>query len=62
MAKIIGAVGVLVARSAALMALGDDVWADAFAQALVEDEIFADEFVGKILFPHLARIFNNAAF
>lgn len=61
-AKIIGAVGVRVARSAALMASGDDVGADAFAQALVEDEIFADELVGKILFPHLARVFDNAAF
>ena len=45
-AGVVGAVGVVITGLSALVAFGDDFGGDAFAEAFVEDEIFADKLVG----------------
>lgn len=61
MAGGIGAVGVVVGCGAALVAVGDDFVGDSFADAFVEDEVFAVEVAGEILFADLFGVLNDAA-
>src|SRR5690606_33886492 len=58
----IGAIRMIVARFAALMALRYDIVGDALAKSVVEYKILTDEFTYKTLFLYLARIFDDAAF
>ncbi len=60
-AGVVGAIGVVVAGLAALVAFGDDFRCDAFADAFVEDEVFAVEFAGEIFFGDFFGVFDDAA-
>jgi hypothetical protein len=60
-AAIVFAIGVIIARLPALVAMGNHIVGDALAQAFIEHEIFADEFVFKALLFYLACVFDDAA-
>src|SRR5438067_2334330 len=57
----IPAVGMIVGRGAALVAAGDHVAGNPLAEALIEDEILADEFQRQMLLARAARIFDDAS-
>src|SRR5690606_7202939 len=59
MAAIVFAIGVIIARCAALMASADDVIRNPFAQAFIEHKVFSNEFVLQSLIFYLAGIFND---
>jgi hypothetical protein len=44
MATFVGAIGVNVARLATLMTLRNNIIGDSFAQAMVENKVFSNEF------------------
>lgn len=58
----VGAVDVGVAGLAALMAAGDDLVADALAQAFVKDKVFAAKLIWQPLLPGVVGILDDAAF
>jgi hypothetical protein len=62
MASFVGTVDMSVCRFPADMAVGDDVVADPFTQAFIENEIFSDEFILKPVVPDLAYIVDDPTF
>src|SRR5688572_28680976 len=59
-AIIIGTIGVIVAWLTALMAFGNDIFRNPFAQALIKNKIFPDEFGRKIFGLYLPYIINDS--
>lgn len=59
-AGVVGAIGVVVAVRAALVALRDDFVGDAFADAFVENEVFAVEFAGEVFFGDFFGVLDDA--
>ena len=62
MTGFVAAVGVVVVGLPALVALGNNIGTDAFAQPLIKNKIFADKLIGQVLGLGLPRVFNNSAF
>lgn len=60
-ASFVGAIELSVRGFTTLVAVGDDVLADAFTQALVEDEVFAEVFILQAQCFALAGILNDAS-
>ncbi len=58
----VGAFDMGVAGLAALVTVGDDLVADAFAHALVEDEVLAAKLVQQALLPGVVGILDDATF
>ena len=51
-----------IAGFSALVAGGDNIIGDPFAQPFIENKIFTDEFIFKPFFLHLLCIIDNATF
>ena len=62
MAVFVGAINVVVAGLAALVAVRNNGIADTFAETLVEHEIFTDKLVAQTSCFHLPGVFDDAAF
>jgi hypothetical protein len=62
MTAVVGTIGVIVTGLSALVALGNYVVCDSFAQAVVENEILSDEFAFQSFFLNLLGIINNTTF
>src|SRR5687768_16913808 len=61
MAGLVGAVRMVVAGLAALVALGHDIVGDAFAKAMVKHKILANKLAFQTFSLYLARIFDDTA-
>ena len=62
MAAIIQAVGMRIAGRSALVALTDNIIADAFPEPVVEYKVLTPEFVGQMLLLHCIGVVNNSTF
>src|SRR5690554_655530 len=62
MATVISAIGMVVARFAALVATGNNIRSDALAQAMVKHKVFSNKFTFQFFGFYLAGIFNNTSF
>lgn len=61
MTGIIGAVDMVITRGSTLVAVGDHILADSFAQPFIKHKVFANKQIGQTQVFHIMRIFDDAS-
>lgn len=61
MATIVLAVGMIIARLSALVAVGDYIIGNSLSQALIKNKVFTYEFVFQSILFYLLRVFDDSA-